>query len=92
MRRSGGGIAARVALGGDSAGGNLAAVAANQLCAGGDTKTLGALMLLYPITDHPSANHPSYTENASGYGLDAHLMRWFWEQRWMKKPRFSMLN
>jgi acetyl esterase len=49
-------------------------------------------MLLYPITDHPSANHPSYTENASGYGLDAHLMRWFWEQRWMKKPRFSMLN
>jgi acetyl esterase/lipase len=75
-----GGDPSRIVLGGDSAGGNLAAVAANRLGAQAEIHLLCALMLLYPITDHPSADHPSYTENASGYGLDAHLMRWFWEQ------------
>jgi alpha/beta hydrolase fold len=42
--------------------------------------TLRALMLLYPVTYHPSAGHSSYTENASGYRLEANLMRWFWQQ------------
>jgi acetyl esterase len=32
------------------------------------------------VTDHPDANHPSYTENATGYGLEGKLMRWFWDQ------------
>ena len=86
-----GGDSSRLSLGGDSAGANLAAVTANRLCA--DRSKLGlsrearsttgglrALMLLYPVTDHPTANHPSYSENASGYGLDANLMRWFWTQ------------
>jgi acetyl esterase len=71
---------ARLALGGDSAGGNLAAVAANQLGSGTTEPPLAALLLLYPVTDHPCANHPSYTENGSGYGLDAGGMRWYWEQ------------
>jgi len=75
-----GGDAARLALGGDSAGGHLAAVAANQLSAGSQPHGLRALLLLFPVTDHPSANHPSYTENATGYGLEANLMRWFWGQ------------
>ena len=75
-----GGDGSRLALGGDSAGANLAAVAANRLCGQEEGGALRALLLLYPVTDHPSANHPSYTENASGYGLDASLMRWFWEQ------------
>lgn len=75
-----GGDVTRLALGGDSAGANLAAVAANRLCGEGEGEALRALMLLYPATDHPNADHPSYTENASGYGLDASLMRWFWEQ------------
>ncbi len=75
-----GGDSSRIALGGDSAGANLAAVAANQLRGRDEAQTLGALMLLYPVTDHPSAGHPSYAENASGYGLEANLMRWFWEQ------------
>lgn len=72
----------RLALGGDSAGANLAAVTANQLCAEGGAlrDALKALLLLYPVTAHPSAAFPSYTENAVGYGLDAGLMRWFWEQ------------
>ncbi len=75
-----GGDATRLALGGDSAGAYLAAVAANQLSATGGALKLRALLLLYPVTDHPSANHLSYTENASGYGLEAKLMRWMWDQ------------
>ena len=70
---------ARIGLGGDSSGANLAAVAAHRLCAANEF-ALQALLLLYPVTDHPSHQHPSYSENASGYGLEASLMRWFWEQ------------
>ncbi len=70
----------RIMLGGDSAGGNLAAVAANRICESDEAPSLAALMLLYPVTDHPSGQHPSYHENASGYGLDSSLMRWFWKQ------------
>src|SRR5271168_3419073 len=62
-----GGDAARLALGGDSAGAHLAAVAANRLSATAGASALPALLrallLLYPATDHPSANHLSYTEN-----------------------------
>jgi acetyl esterase len=75
-----GGDAARLALGGDSSGAHLAAVTANRLCAAGEKPVLRALLLLYPVTDHPSGNHLSYSENATGYGLEAKLMRWFWEQ------------
>ena len=69
-----------VALGGDSAGGNLAAVAANRLAAHAGPSRLRALLLLYPATDHYSAEHPSWVENANGYGLEAEGMRWFWDQ------------
>jgi acetyl esterase len=72
-----GGDPARIALAGDSAGGNLAAVAANRLCS---QTPLRGLLMLYPITDHPASGHPSYSENANGYGLDAELMHWYWQQ------------
>ena len=75
-----GGDETRVALGGDSAGGHLAAVAANHLSAAPGEAFLRALLLLYPVTDYPTGNHRSYTENATGYGLEAKLMWWFWEQ------------
>jgi acetyl esterase len=75
-----GGDPSRLAVGGDSAGANLAAVAANKLSASGQGPAVRALLLLYPVTDHPSANHPSFTENATGYGLEANGMRWFWDQ------------
>jgi acetyl esterase len=75
-----GGDVNRMALGGDSAGANLAAVAANRLCAADQEYPLHALLLLYPITDSPEAGHGSYLENATGYGLEADMMRWYWQQ------------
>ena len=70
----------RIAVGGDSAGGNLAAAAANRLASQPNAPGLRGQLLLYPVTDHPSANHPSYQENATGYGLTGDAMRWFWQQ------------
>jgi acetyl esterase len=72
--------ASRLALGGDSAGANLAAVTANRLCARDGARALQAQLLLYPVTDHPRAGHASYEENARGYGLEAETMHWFWQQ------------
>jgi acetyl esterase len=45
-----------------------------------DKPPLRALLLLYPITDSPGAGHGSYLENATGYGLEANMMRWYWQQ------------
>jgi acetyl esterase len=56
----------------------LAAVSAHRAAHAGTA--LHAVMLLYPVTDHPDAGHASYVENASGQGLEASLMRWFWRQ------------
>jgi len=65
----------RLAVGGDSAGGNLAAVVA--LLArdhGGPSIALQAL--LYPVVD-AAAEAPSYTEFAEGFMLTRDAMRWF---------------
>lgn len=70
----------RLALGGDSAGGQLAAAAANEFCAAAEAPHLRALLLLYPVTDHPAAHHPSYEQNSTGFGLTAEAMHWFWRQ------------
>lgn len=61
----------RVAVGGDSAGGNLAALVAQEL---GDR--LRHQLLVYPATDL-SLTRPSITENGEGYLLTAAGMRWF---------------
>ena len=74
-----GGDQAKLALGGDSAGANLAAVVANRFAIERGAPALRGLMLLYPVTDHPSAHHGSYAENRTGYGLEADTMRWYWE-------------
>ncbi len=74
-----GGDPARLVIGGDSAGGNLAVVAANELCSAPRNEAPCAVLLMYPVTDHPSGNHPSYAENATGYGLGADGMRWYWQ-------------
>lgn len=67
---------ARIALAGDSAGGNLAAVTALRLRDEGGPQTR-AQLLIYPVTD-AAADTPSYRENAEGYGLTREGMIWFW--------------
>lgn len=68
----------RLIVGGDSAGGNLAAVTALRIRDEGGPKLAGQ-MLIYPVTDDIAAGFPSYTEFAEGYGLTAEDMAWFWD-------------
>jgi acetyl esterase len=68
-----GGDPSRVAVGGDSAGGNLSALVALEF---GDR--LCYQVLVYPATDLSMAGpHPSLDENADGYLLTKAAMRWF---------------
>ncbi|CAB3785954.1 Acetyl esterase [Paraburkholderia caffeinitolerans] len=71
-----GAIPGALAVAGDSAGGNLAAVCAQQLQ--GEV-AIAHQLLLYPVVDC-SHEHPSYETYGSGYLLDAGLMRWFKDQ------------
>lgn len=64
----------RIAVGGDSAGGNLAAVCA--LWAHEQNVPLSAQVLIYPVTDLVEERE-SYRRNAEGFGLTADAMRWF---------------
>ncbi|UCE85542.1 MAG: alpha/beta hydrolase [Deltaproteobacteria bacterium] len=66
----------RVAVGGDSAGGNLAAVVAQLARERGQPALLHQL-LIYPVTNH-GFDTASYTENAEGYLLERETMQWFW--------------
>jgi acetyl esterase len=65
----------RVAVGGDSAGGQLAAVIA--LRARDRGLPLALQVLVVPTTDY-SFDRASHRENAEGYGLSVETMRWFW--------------
>jgi len=67
----------RVVIAGDSAGGNMVAVTALMIRDKGGPAPSGQLMI-YPVTDYFNSSHPSYSENAEGYGLTAAGMRWFW--------------
>jgi len=92
-----GGDAHRVAIGGDSAGGNLSAAVALELRADAGPH-LAAQLLLYPATDFTEeATHPSREQNATGYLLTDDDMRWFSEQYVpegadRKDPRLSVLH
>lgn len=69
--------ASRVAVAGDSAGGNLAiAVALMARDRGGPALCHQALF--YPVT-RSGCDTPSFTELATGYFLSRELMLWFWE-------------
>jgi acetyl esterase len=68
--------ASRIAVGGDSAGGNLAAVVAQMARDRGKTAICFQL-LIYPVID-AACNTPSYSENAEGYFLTRDAMQWFW--------------
>jgi acetyl esterase len=69
----------RLAVAGDSAGGNLsAAVAIMARDRGGPA--LRHQCLIYPVTDHDFTT-PSYVDNGGGnYFLSEETMRWFWAQ------------
>jgi acetyl esterase len=67
----------RIGVGGDSAGGTLAAVVARR---GRDHAVPIALqLLLYPVTNS-SADTPSYSLYSAGYGLTRDGMEWYWKQ------------
>lgn len=69
---------ARIAIGGDSAGGNLAAVLAimsrDRLL-----PPVIAQLLIYPVTDARQSS-VSYSRLGEGFGLTASAMRWFRDQ------------
>ncbi|MEI7591857.1 MAG: alpha/beta hydrolase [Actinomycetes bacterium] len=70
-----GGDPARIAVGGDSAGGNLAAVVAIKARDAG-APFICHQLLVYPGTDL-TMSHPSIEENAEGFLLTKRSMIWF---------------
>lgn len=72
-----GGNPARIAVGGDSAGGNLAAVVARR--ARDQGKALRLQVLVYPVTNS-DLDTLSYVRNADGYLLTRKGMAWYWDQ------------
>lgn len=73
-----GGDASRLAVAGDSAGGNLAAAVALMARDRGGPR-LALQILIYPITDC-NFETASYTENASGCGLTRDTMMYYWRE------------
>jgi len=67
----------QIAVGGDSAGGNLAAAVA-QIARDTDGPSLAYQLLLYPATNH-AFDTASYDENAEGYFITKADMEWFWD-------------
>jgi acetyl esterase len=75
--------ATRIAVGGDSAGGNLAAVTA-LVARDRRGPRLVHQLLVYPVIDC-AFDTKSYLENAEGYFLTREMMRWFWHH-YLEKP------
>jgi acetyl esterase len=72
-----GGDPERIALAGDSAGGNLATVTARRLRDEGGSR-LRFQALVYPVCDS-ALDTPSYRACAEGFGLSAVNMKRYWE-------------
>lgn len=87
--------AERLALAGDSAGGNLAAAAA--LHASSEIRLrLRHLLLFYPASD-PTASGTSYETFPKTPFLSAEMMRWYWQQyvsepAYLADPRVALLR
>ncbi len=78
-----GGDSTRLAVAGDSAGGNLAAVVAQMARDRGNPSqgrapALAFQLLVYPVTDGANFDTASYRDNGEGYLLTADSMHWFW--------------
>jgi len=70
--------ATRIAVAGDSVGGNMAAALTLQAKERGDV-SLKAQVLFYPVTD-ANFDTDSYLQFAEGYFLRRDGMQWFWDQ------------
>jgi acetyl esterase len=81
-----GGDPARIAVGGDSAGGNLAAVCAILARNDGYPK-LAHQLLLYPCTA-PEPETPSHRKFAEGHLLTRNTITWFYKQ-YLRSPKDS---
>jgi acetyl esterase len=68
----------RIAVGGDSAGGNLAVVAVLRMRTEGDAALVRALALVYPVLDRISSPQAQARYGGSGYMLGADEMERFW--------------
>lgn len=79
--------AARIAVGGDSAGGNLAAVVAIAARDAGDLPIVLQL-LIYPATDM-RRGHASHVTNGQGYVLTSDTMRYF-HDHYITDPRHDL--
>ena len=73
----------RIAVGGDSAGGNLAAVV-SQMTRDRKGPPIALQLLVYPAT-RMGAETPSYRDCGDGYFLTAKAMKWFFDQ-YLTKP------
>jgi acetyl esterase len=86
---------ARLAVGGDSAGGNLAA-SVSILARDRGAPAIAHQLLVYPVTDS-SFDTPSHVENAEGYLLTRATMTWFLDHYLRTPadrvdPRFAVLR
>lgn len=72
-----GGDRSRIAVAGDSSGGNLAAMLAQYARA--QKINLAHQLLFSPALDAAGLS-PSYRDMANGYGFTAEWMRWYWQQ------------
>jgi acetyl esterase len=69
---------ARLAVGGDSAGGNLAAVISQIAKLDANTPAISFQLLIYPVTQlGAAADTPSMRDNGKGYFLEKEGMDWF---------------
>jgi len=78
-----GGDPARLAVAGDSAGGNLAAAVALRF-RDEEGPVLRLQVLIYPVTNY-GFDTASYHQYAQGFGLTREMMRYFWT-RYLAKP------
>jgi acetyl esterase len=67
----------RIAVGGDSAGGNLSAVV-SQIAKDKGGPRVAFQLLIYPVTD-AGGDYESRRANATGYLLEQELMEWFFK-------------
>ncbi|MEU9689054.1 alpha/beta hydrolase [Amycolatopsis japonica] len=70
---------ARIAIGGESAGGNLSTVV-SMMSRDRGGPPLAAQVLICPVFGHPDDGFRSYVDFAEGFGMTAGAMRFFFEQ------------